>query len=207
MSCSIDHLTITTPTLEEGAAFVRQALGVDMQAGGEHPRMGTHNLLLRLGEAVYMEVIAVNPHAPAPARPRWFGLDALVPGTSPSLATWVARTPDIQAAAAQSTEPLGVIESMNRGAFNWLMTIPANGCLPLSGVAPTLIEWQRGGHPCDHLAPQGLWLERLELHHPQPRHLTQLLEALRFECRDVTISEGAPRLVAHIRTPLGLRSI
>ena len=64
MNAFIDHLTITAPSLERGAAFVAEALGVALQPGGEHPRMGTHNQLLRLGDDCYLEVIAANPVAP-----------------------------------------------------------------------------------------------------------------------------------------------
>jgi len=49
--CFIDHITVTAPNLEAGAQFVRESLGVAPQTGGEHPRMGTHNLLLRLGSS------------------------------------------------------------------------------------------------------------------------------------------------------------
>ena len=73
----IDHLTVTAPSLAAGSAFVQEVLGVAPQAGGEHPRMGTHNLLLRLGDSLFLEVIAANPQVPAPDRPRWFGLDQL----------------------------------------------------------------------------------------------------------------------------------
>src|SRR5690606_32822306 len=83
----IDHLVVTAPSLAEGARFVREALGVEPEPGGKHPRMGTHNLLLRLGNDVYLEVIAIDPGAPAPGHPRWFGLDDAP--TSPLLATWV----------------------------------------------------------------------------------------------------------------------
>lgn len=61
--CRLDHLTITAPTLESGAEFVRRSLGVDPQPGGEHPRMGTHNLLRRLGDSLFLEVIAPDPAA------------------------------------------------------------------------------------------------------------------------------------------------
>ena len=30
---------------------------------------------------------------------------------------------------------------MSCGSLNWLLTIPADGSLPIDGVAPTLIEW------------------------------------------------------------------
>src|SRR5204862_2458991 len=89
----LDHLAIAAHTLEQGLAHVRDALGVDMPYGGKHPRMGTHNHLLRLGERVYVEVIAIDPSAPAPSRPRWFQLDdpALQAElrVAPQLVTWV----------------------------------------------------------------------------------------------------------------------
>ena len=75
----IDHIAVTAPSLALGAAWLEQVLGVATQPGGEHPLMGTHNVLLRLGDDVYLEVIAADPRAAAPARPRWFGLDALEP--------------------------------------------------------------------------------------------------------------------------------
>jgi hypothetical protein len=74
--CTIDHLTVTAPTLESGAEYVRRALGVTPGPGGQHPRMGTHNLLLRLGESAFLEVIAPEPGSCRPDRPRWFGLDS-----------------------------------------------------------------------------------------------------------------------------------
>ena len=77
----IDHIAVTAPSLALGAAWLEQVLGVAPQPGGEHPLMGTHNVLLRLGDDVYLEVIAADPRAAAPARPRWFGLDALEPAS------------------------------------------------------------------------------------------------------------------------------
>ena len=59
--CEIDHLVVTAPTLESGADFVEQALGVAPGPGGQHPRMGTHNLLLRLGESTFLEVHRHRP--------------------------------------------------------------------------------------------------------------------------------------------------
>ena len=165
----IDHLTVTAPSLAAGAAFVQEVLGVAPQAGGEHPRMGTHNLLLRLGDSLFLEVIAVNPQVPAPDRPRWFGLDRMTPDTLPALFTWVVRSADIHASAAAATEPLGVVEPMSRGALDWLITIPADGSIPLDGVAPALIEWHTEIHPAARLEDKGLSLQRLEIFHPAPK--------------------------------------
>lgn len=206
--CIIDHFAVTAPTLAVGAAYMRDALGVSPQVGGEHPRMGTHNLLVRLGDTAYLEVIAPNPAAPDPSRARWFALDTLDPNAAPSLAAWVARTPDIRALAAASAEPLGDIEPMTRGALSWLITITPDGSLPLDGIAPALIEWQTEPHPAAKLQDQGLSLAGLELFHPEPARISRLLGSLRLEgpVSVLPTSGGSrPRLLAHITTPLGVR--
>jgi hypothetical protein len=206
--CLIDHITVTAPTLEVGAEFVRQALGVTPQAGGEHPRMGTHNLLLRLGDSLFLEVISSNPRAPVPTRPRWFALDTLRPNSAPTLSAWVARTSDIHATASACSETLGNIEPMTRGALNWLITIPTDGSLPLNGIAPVLIEWQTEVHPAAKLQDHGLSLASLELFHPEPERISRLLQSIGLE-GTISVSplrgERSAYMVARINTPLGLR--
>jgi hypothetical protein len=172
--------------------------------------MGTHNILLRLDASLYLEVISPKPHAPAPDRPRWFGLDSLRPDASPLLSTWVARTADIHATAAICSESLGNIEPMSRGALNWLITIPANGSVPLDGVAPALIEWHADVHPAAKLQDFGLSLAKLEIFHHEPARVSRLLSSLGLEgpLSVSALSGGAaPHLVAHINTPQGLRQL
>ena len=204
----LDHITIVAPSLAVGVEYVRQTLGVTPQPGGEHPRMGTHNALLRLGEEMFLEVIAVNPDSPDPGRPRWFELDQLRPDAAPHLGTWVARTTDIQAVVAASPVSLGSIEPMSRGALNWLITIPEDGSLPLHGIAPTLIQWQNGPHPASKLPDQGCTLVKLEGFHPQADALSHMLQSAGFQGSFVVYPMGAgqrPYLVAHIQTPDGVR--
>lgn len=204
----LDHITVTAPSLEAGSAFVSAALGVSPQLGGEHPRMATHNLLLRLGSAMFLEVISPNPAAAAPSRPRWFALDKLGPDSPPCLSAWVVRTPDIRSAVIAASEPLGTVEPMSRGLLNWLITIPEDGSLPLDGAAPALIEWQTESHPAARLEDKGLSLARLEIAHPNPERISRLLSSLEL---DALVSVTAPspgdaaRLIAHITTPQGLR--
>jgi len=71
---TFDHLAVSALTLDEGVAHVESALGVALQGGGQHVKMGTHNRLLALGD-LYLEVIAPDPGLPRPDRPRWFDLD------------------------------------------------------------------------------------------------------------------------------------
>jgi hypothetical protein len=170
--------------------------------------MGTHNLLLRLGKAIYLEVIAPDPDAAPPARPRWFGLDELEPGSRPRLCAWVARTSDISAAVTAAAESLGSIESMSRGSLAWLITIPEDGIPALGGVAPALIEWSVAEHPATGLPEHGLSLARLELHHPGADRIRRLLKSLGFEGPAAVVAgdeRDTPWLSAEIQTPQGRR--
>lgn len=204
----LDHIAITAFSLEAGAALVADTLGVETQRGGEHPRMATHNRLLRLGESIYLEVIAPNPAARSPGRPRWFGLDTLAPHALPALSTWVVRSTDIQASAAAASEPLGDLEPMRRSALDWLITIPADGSVPLEGAAPALIQWHADAHPAARMEDKGCALALLEIFHPDPERISRLLSSLELEA-PVAVRQAGPgdpvRLAAHIDTPHGRR--
>jgi hypothetical protein len=207
MRCAIDHLTVTAPTLESGADYVRRSLGVAPGVGGEHPRMGTHNLLLKLGESMFLEVIAPNPAAPRPDRWRWFALDDAASSATPRLAAWVARTDDLGACPAELLALLGPVETMTRGAREWLITIPADGALPLGGSLPALIEWRSPRAPAGAGLPEaGCALGGLTLRHPQPERLSGLL-ALAGLADAVATGAGTPGLWADIVTPSGLRRL
>ena len=210
MGSRIDHIVVTAPDLATGAEVVRRSLGAMPQTGGEHVRMGTHNLLLKLGDSLFLEVIAPNPKAPAPGRPRWFGMDELKPDAPPRLATWVARTADIRSTLAGSSEPLGEVEAMSRGELDWLITIPGDGRPPLGGIAPALIQWRTQGHLAARLRETGCTLLRLEAFHPEPARVAALLKSISLE-GPVSVTPlpagGRPYLVAHIQTPNGPRTV
>lgn len=206
--CRIDHLAVTAPSLEAGSAFVQLCLGVAPQPGGVHPRMGTHNRLLRLGAGLYLEVIAVQPGAPDPGRPRWFGLDDLAADALPRLGCWIARTDDLPGRLAAASEPLGSAEAMSRGALHWQISIPGDGVPPLGGVAPALIQWDTTPHPAEALPDLGCQLLALELRHPDPARVQALLRTLDLADPAVAVSvvpSDTPGLRAHIATPQGLR--
>jgi hypothetical protein len=205
MRCTIDHLTITAPTLESGAACVERALGVAPAGGGRHPRMGTHNRLLRLGPSRFIEVIAIDPAAPAPQRPRWFGLDGAAATAAPRLATWVARTDDLRACPAALLEDLGAVEPMTRGEREWLITIRPDDLPPPGGVLPSLIEWTTPRTPAALALPDsGCDLLALTLSHPRPGQLRAVLAALGL-AHEVEVVEGTPGVSARISTPHGWR--
>lgn len=207
-STRLDHLVVTAPTLALGRDRIESALGVRLEEGGAHARMGTHNVLLRLGGSLYLEVIAVDPAATPPSRPRWFELDRAAERVH--LAGWVARTGALDAALEAASEPLGLAEAMSRGDLWWRIAIPADGRWPLGGVGPALIEWPAGVHPATRLPDSGCALVALELRHPEPARVERLLTSLAFVEPDVPVTVMAaaePRVVAHLRTPLGMRTL
>jgi hypothetical protein len=207
----LDHITVAAHTLEQGVAYVRASLGIEVPYGGTHPRMGTHNHLLRLGETLFLEVIAVDPAAPAPPRPRWFQLDdpALQAelAASPRLLTWVVRTPRIAETFLASRRPLGAIEPMERGDLRWLISFPNDGMLVDGGMVPSLIRWPDGPHPASRMQDRGASLERLEAAHPDPASYRRDLASIGadglIEIRGV-VPGSRPHLVAHIRTTDGV---
>jgi hypothetical protein len=203
----LDHLVVVAPTLDAGAAWVRAALGADLRPGGRHGRMGTHNRLLRLERAAYLEVTSIDPAAPPPGRPRWFGLDHLAPDAAPRLAAWAARTDDVAAAAAASPEPLGAVEPMSRGDLRWRLTVPPDGSLPLGGAGPLLIEWDMGPHPAERLPDDGFELVRLTVTHPDHERVGRLLASIGFAGPVGVVAGEAVKLAAHVRTPAGVRCL
>ncbi len=206
--CQLDHLVVTAQTLDAGVEWVEAALGVAPQVGGEHGRMGTHNAVLRLGETTYLEVIASNPGAPSPGRPRWFELDQM--SDAPKLATWVARTEDLGATTSACSAEFGLIERMSRGSLEWLITIPPDGRLVGDGAVPMLIEWLVDEHAAARIGDTGCSLLGLTIFHPRSSWVKAVLDCLGLGPAAITKklpADERPYLVADIETPLGQRSI
>lgn len=193
---SLDHIVIAAPSLAEGVAYVRDLTGIDMPKGGEHPQMGTHNHLVRLGTAEFLEVIAVNPDAPAPSRPRWFGLDH--PVQKPRLAHWVTRCADMATTRPHLPDDLGPAIPLTRGALSWLLTVPDDGHLPMQGAAPSLLEWQANPLPPTQMQGADATLEALTITHPDAVTLSKWLEPLLNDPR-VAYETGPLNLKARLK--------
>ncbi len=205
----LDHIAVASLTLEEGVAHVERCLGVIVPPGGEHPSMGTHNHVMRLGDGIYLEIISPNPKV-QPARPRWFGLDRsellAQLKLAPRLMTWVVRVPDLRA-ALQTLPEAGEAVRASRGGLSWLISVPAGGAMPFDGAFPTLIQWPDGPHPSGRMVDLGCRLRRLEVAHPCANLIGERLSS-NFEDRRVTLAhENRVRLRAEIMTPAGLREL
>jgi hypothetical protein len=208
MAATLDHLVVAAASLEQGAEYVKGALDVYPLQGGKHLLMGTHNMLLGLGCRAYLEVIAVDPQAPHPGRPRWFGLDEpemqVQLQERPRLLHWVARTEDIRASVAASPVDLGRVSKASRGDLRWWITLPSDGKLRGEGLIPTLIQWE-AGHPTNSLPDFGCELLELTGFHPDPEPIRQVLRRLGGEGSLTLERSPEPRLEARLRTPSGIR--
>lgn len=211
---AIDHLVVAAANLDGGAAWLEDRLGVALAQGGKHAAMGTHNRLLRLGPHSYLELIAIDPAAPAPLRPRWFGLDVAATrarlAERPRLLHWVARVPDLDAALAGCPEALGEAIELARDRLRWRISVPSDGLPPLGGLLPALIEWKTDTHPAAGLADTGCELMKLEGFHPEAARVRRALAALGLEHALAVFPcerDEPAGLAAYLRTPAGLIEI
>jgi len=204
----LDHLVLAATTLADGIDYVAETTGATPQPGGRHVAMGTHNALLRLGERVYLEIIAIDPDGAAPPRPRWFDLDDIALQSElterPQLVAWVARTADIERSAAACPIPLGPITPMQRGDYRWRITIPDDGRRPGRGIVPTLIQWDVLTHPADRLPASPVSIAQVAAAHADPAHVRAALAALGLADVVQVTFDGNARLAAMLRTPRGL---
>jgi hypothetical protein len=207
----VDHLVVVAASLEEGAAWCARTLGATPGPGGAHPLMGTHNLLCDLSSPAfpraYLEILAVDPGAPRPARARWFDLDrpALAEALrgGPRLVHFAARTDDAEAAlAALAARGIdrGPLIAASRGGLTWRISVRDDGQRLFDGALPTLIAWG-DAHPCDSLPRCELALDALRVVHPRAAELADAYRAIGLG--GVPVAAGAPSVIATIRTAAG----
>jgi hypothetical protein len=214
---ALDHLVVAAASLEQGALWCEQTLGVPPGPGGRHALMGTHNRLLRIDgpgfPLAYLEIIAIDPQAPAPGRARWFGLDAPAlqarAARQPVLVHLVARCGDLarhseawRAAGLEPGEALQAGRDTPQGRLQWHIAVRPDGQPGCGGALPTLIQWQ-GRHPADAMPPSPVSLRGLVL-----RGLPGAAQALlRWPSPAVSMPAGAaaagPALSATLQTPRG----
>ena len=206
MPITFDHLAVTASSLEAGVAHVEAQLGLTVPRGGEHPRMGTHNHLMRLHPDEFLEIIAINPEAPPPDRPRWFGFDR-IGAAPPRLATWLCRCDNLDAALAALPDGMGEPIEVTRGDLRWRVAVRPDGELPFGGAFPTLIEWPMRPFPGAAMADLGCRLERLEIRHPEAEEIAGLLGPHLDDGRIAFERADEVALRAEIGTPDRRRSL
>ncbi len=208
MTVRVDHLVVAAASLAEGVAWCEATLGVTPAPGGRHALMGTHNRLVKIADEAfpeaYLEILAIDPDAPAPGRARWFGLDAIDLAGGPRLVHVVARSTMLDMhrwglvnVGLNPGNPLRASRETARGLLSWEILVRDDGRLECGGALPTLIQWS-GRHPAADLPDSGVTLQRLALNGVPDR----ARDVLRL--RGVTVSAAAgPAVQAVLRTPKG----
>jgi hypothetical protein len=204
-----DHVVVAARTLEEGAAWCETTFGATPVEGGRHATMGTHNRLLGLGPGgyarMYLEIIALDPDAPAPARARWFDLDSPAVraevAAAPRLVHWVARCSDVdraiaalRAAGHDPGDAIAAERMTAHGVLRWRISLRDDGRRPAAGAVPLLIEWG-SAHPCDRLPASGVSVARIALGGVDERVAALLGVA--------AAAPGSPPLSMSLDTPRG----
>jgi hypothetical protein len=206
----LDHLTVAALTIEQGVSHVQRALGVVVPPGGAHPLMGTHNHLMKIGDGIFLEIIAPDPTA-TPQRTRWFALDDPAMrdslATSPRLISWVARVPDLAKALSEIDVLAGEAVSVTRGELSWLISVPRDGSMAFDGAFPTMIQWPDGPHPSTRMADLGCKLEHASISHPDGTRLAKTLAPVFNDTRIRISTSPAYQFRATITTPNGPREL
>ena len=205
---AVDHLVVAAATLDEGVAWCEATLGVTPGPGGRHALFGTHNRLLKIASGAYphayFEIIAIDPEAPVPARPRWFGLDGLDLSAGPRLIHVVGRSPMLDmhrwgliTVGLKPGDPVKAGRDTPEGPLSWQILVREDGQLNCGGALPTLIQWD-GRHPAEAMPDSGVVLQSLALNGVPDR----ARDVLRM--RGVQVSSAAgPALQAVLSTPRG----
>lgn len=214
MTTRIDHIVVAAQSLGQGVAWCEATFGIVPGPGGVHTRMGTHNRLFRVASEAcpdaYFEIIAIDPAAPPPGRPRWFGLDEpslqAAVAREPVLLNVVARTPILEMqrwglinVGFHPGEPLAFERASPAGLLRWRMLVRDDGRLLWGGAGPTLIEWQGEPHPATAMPDSGVVLTGLELAGVPPR----AADVLKLRGATVRPEAQGYALRAHFSSPRG----
>jgi Glyoxalase-like domain len=207
---SIDHIVIGASDLAAGRAWAIEHLGLTPLPGGQHAGLATHNCLLNLDQARYLEIISIDPAADAPTAPRWFGLDTPVVqarlANGPCLIGWVAAVSAheninhySQLSHYQATE----VRQATRANYRWQFAFTPDGSWLGDGIIPHLIQWQGEAHPSRALPASTLRLTDFSIEAPAKD--CELLRAIMPQI-NCTVADQR-RLSLTLDTPKGLLTL
>jgi len=197
MNSRIDHIVIGALNLISGTSTMESKLSHKFSPGGEHKVMATHNNLLKLQSDIYLEIIANNPNADKPSRPRWFSLDEhnIIEKikNAPRALCWVLEVENIEDTVKNCGYNPGEILKLSRNGMNWKVTVPPDGRLIDNGILPILIEWNKDQHPSTKLINSKVSLKKLRLYHPDPKKINNIISNL-IQSDLIEILEGLTKI-------------
>jgi len=198
---SIDHIIWACPDLESGVAAFEELSGVRAEAGGKHPKLGTHNALLHLGNRSYLEIVAPDPDQDGGPWSR-----SLRELTAPTLIHWVlarSRLSDYANGLSGLIGSNNEVGSISRqhptlGILKWeILLFPQHdyGCL-----VPFLIDWGDSTHPTELLKHE-CTLRNARISTPDLANMMKIASWLAIDAEFAEASK--PKLEIWIDTPKG----
>jgi len=213
MAAWVDHLVIGAADLDQGAAWCVETLGAAPGPVGRHASLGTHNRCLPIGSLefpqAYLEILAIDPDAPAPTRVRWFGLDGPAVAArlraGPVLLALAARTDALAEHGARLLEagvdpgsPWRLSRETPSGPLRWRILLRDDGQSGGGPALPALLEWE-SRHPAAAMPAPTAVLESLTLAGLAPA----LRAALDLRGPVAWSDASPPGVTAVLRTPRG----
>ncbi|MEA2599036.1 MAG: hypothetical protein QOF89_28 [Acidobacteriota bacterium] len=172
----IDHILLGAADLDRATEMVAKVTGVRPAYGGKHPR-GTQNALLSLGGGSYLEIIALQPGAKAPA-----GFPDLAKLDNPAPIGWAVSGGDLES----------LRHRLEQGGFQLAPPEPGSRITPTGTTlnwqtfnvahdfaqAPFFIVWSAGTPHPSTTSPAGCTLRDFVVASPDLTELKRLKSAL-----------------------------
>ena len=163
----LDHIVLGANTLQEGTDYIEKKLGLSLSEIGYHHHMGTHNRVIKIGENIYLEVIAIDPNANKPKHFRWFNLD------NEEQQARLKISPQIIGYVIENENPhmlkfYNPFFEASRGDYCWEFAMPKcdnnqiKNELIESGLVPSLIQW-KSKKPVDQMVDNYFELEKFQI--------------------------------------------
>ena len=182
---AVDHIVYGVLDLESGIRYFEKRFGMSPVFGGYHKTQGTKNALVNLSNGCYLELIAIDPDNHDIKQDRWMGIDHL---ETPKMIRWAIKSSNLlhDQKILQAYDPaMGNIQSGSRQTttgelLEWELIMPLSA--PEVEVIPFVLDWsQSTAHPTQSLQPSGFELTKIQLTHPRPDEITDVLQALHTE--------------------------
>jgi hypothetical protein len=200
----IDHIVLVVPDLAATCATLANDWGASIGVGGAHPRHGTHNALLRLGQRCYLEILAADPAVPAAQRSDRGKRVAAIDSPTLLEAIFAIASPTdrflrgLPSHVTVESDAEGRRLRPDGAEVKWRLLGLTDATV---GRLPDMIEWL-SPHPSADL-PEGAMLERFGLYHPQADMLAPTLIGLAGDDPLLTVMPGHG-LAADIKLPKGV---
>lgn len=163
----LDHIVLGANTLQEGTDYVEKKFGLSLSEIGYHCHMGTHNRVIKIGENIYLEVIAIDPNANKPKHLRWFNLD------NKNQQARLKKSPQIIGYVIENQNPdmlkfYNPFFEASRGDYCWEFAMPKsddtliNDELIESGLVPSIINW-KSKKPVHQMVNNNFQLEKIQI--------------------------------------------